>query len=286
MPLTGPTPADWIAHQGARQDENMRMMMQMAMAAKQFEQQQTQQQRMYEEQLRRDDIAQQRADAYDYSLMNPRPAGPTDLMRNYEFMQQQYPGQDVGPMILPNMKPQNQTEGYQYGIDPETAAMIERDFRLPAGTVGKMGARQQADVNQQWLNRRFPKPDTNTPASNSPASRQTAVMNTLLQDIETRRSADIRRHDAELQNSNGPVDNNAFMAQQAEYDRQVGAIRGGLMAIAARGQELSSEEWDDLNKKINTSGGGYSQMAQEIAEEMGISPEQAEAYIKKATAIK
>lgn len=283
MPLTGPTPADWIANQNARQDENMRMMMQIAMASKQYEDQKKRYEETAQHQSYQDMLDTRRTAAYEESILNPRPTGPTDLMRNYEFLQGQYPGQDVGPMIVPGMKPQNQPEGYQYDIDPTTAAEMEKEFRLPPGTVSKMGPRQREDAFTQYQSRRFPKPDTNTPVSATPAGRQKDMLNTLLQDIEQRRSSMITRHDADRRSDPESVDEGGFRKGLSEMDRQVQTVRGALMAIAARGQELTSEEWDDLNKKINTSGGGYSEMAIEIAEEMGISPEAAEAYIKKAT---
>jgi hypothetical protein len=72
-------------------------------------------------------------------------------------------------------------------------------------------------------------------------------------------------------------------AQQAmaEYDRQVQLIRSGLMRLAATNTAMSQTEWEELNKKLST-GGGYSQLAQEIADEMGVPVEKAEEYVQKA----
>ena len=281
MPLVGPTPVDWINQRDQRKDEQLRTMMQMALADRQFQQQQRQQDRQYEEQVYRDSIAQQRADAYDRSFTEQRPTGPTELERNFGFLQRQYPGQDVGPKLLPNLK--TGSEGYEYPVDQVSAGMIEKDFNLPPGTVGKMGARQAADVNQQWLNRRYPRPDTNTPMGQTPIGRQAAYLNTLLQDFEQRRSSTEARGGSDRRYDPTTFDEAGYRSAISGLESKITVVRGALSRITSTGQPIPEPEWKAMDEQLVGKGeGNYSPMALEIAQEMGISPEMADAYIKKA----
>jgi len=283
MPLVGPTPVDWINQRDQRKDEQLRMMMQMALADRQFQQQQRQQDRQYEEQVYRDSIAQQRADAWDKSLTEPRPTGPTELERNFGFLQGQYPGQDVGPMIVPGLKPGQGSEGYQYDIDPTSAAEMEKEFRLPAGAVSQMGPRQREDAFTQFQNRRFPRPDTNTPAGQTAVGRQAAYLNTMLQDFEQRRAAAVSQSNTNQWRS--PETFNSDDAKQAisGLESKITVVRGALSRITSTGQPIPESEWKAMEEQLRGKGeGNYSPMAMEIAQEMGISPEMADAYIKKA----
>jgi hypothetical protein len=196
-------------------------------------------------------------------------------------LQGQYPGQDVGPKLLPNLK--TGSEGYEYPVDQVSAGMIEKDFNLPPGTVGKMGARQAADVNQQWLNRRYPRPDTNTPMGQTPIGRQAAYLNTLLQDFEQRRAAAVSQSNTNQWRS--PETFNSDDAKQAisGLESKITVVRGTLSRITSTGQPIPESEWKAMEEQLRGKGeGNYSPMAMEIAQEMGISPEMADAYIKKA----
>ena len=67
------------------------------------------------------------------------------------------------------------------------------------------------------------------------------------------------------------------------YESKINTIRGALSRITVTGQPIPDKEWKVLDEQlIGGSGGQYSKMAQEIAQEMGISPEMAQAYIERA----
>jgi hypothetical protein len=254
-------------------------MMNMVMAAKQWDEDQ----RRYQDTLRQRDFGNAldlaRTQAYIQNVTEPNQAGPTEMMRNWQFLEGQYPGQDIGPMIVPGLR-ERQASEYNYDVDPETAARIEKDFGFPSGTVAQMGPRQRADVNQQWLNRRFPTSGSSATA-NSAVARQKEVLNTLLADIEQRRSSTESKASRERYDMGSKFDPVPSQRAMAGYDRQVQIIRDGLMRLAATNTAMSQTEWDELNKKLST-GGGYSQLAQEIASEMGIPVELAEQYVQKA----
>ena len=271
MPLVGPTPVDWINQRDQRKDEQLRTMMQMALADRQFQQQQRQQDRQYEEQVYRDSIAQQRADAWDKSLTEPRPTGPTELERNFGFLQGQYPGQDVGPMIVPGLKPGQGSEGYQYDIDPTSAAEMEKEFRLPAGAVSQMGPRQREDAFTQFQNRRFPRPDTNTPAGQTAVGRQAAYLNTLLQDFEQRKSGTETRGSSDRKYDPKTFDEAGYRSAVDSLESKITVVRGALSRITSTGQPIPESEWKAMEEQLSgRTASGDSQELQEIADERGL----------------
>lgn len=284
MPLVGPTPVDWINAQANRKDDQMRLMMQMAMADRQFQQQQSQQEQQFQHQSYRDDIAAQQAENYSRSLSEPRPTGPTELERNYKFLQGQYPGQDVGGMILPNLKQGQGSEGYQYDIDPTSAAEMEKEFRLPPGAVSQMGPRQREDAYTAFQNRRFPKPDTSQTAGQTPVGMQVSYLNTLLNDLEQRRSGTETRGSSDRKYDPATFDEAGYRSAISGIESKIATARGALSRITSTRQPIPDNEWKAMDEQlIGGAAAGFSPMAVEIAQEMGISPEQAEAYIKKAT---
>jgi hypothetical protein len=246
-------------------------MMQMAMADRQFQQSQTQQERMYEQQVIRDQISAQRADAYDRALTEPRPTGPTELERNYGFLENKYPGQDVGGMILPNLKPGQGSEGYQYDLDPTSAASVEKEFGLPPGTTAQMGPRQREDAYTQYQGRRFPKPDTSVPVGQTPAGRQLAYLNTFLQDYEQRRSSTESRGGEDRRYDPSTFDEAGYRSAVSSIESKIKVARGALSRITATGQPIPESEWKAIDEQlIGGATSGDSQELQELAQELGL----------------
>ena len=274
MPLVGPTPVDWINQQNQRKDEQMRLMMQMAMADRQFQQQQQQAQRQYEHQGALEDIGYMNAQNYQQSLSEPRPVGPTELERNYGFLQGKgYQDRDIPGMILPNMKQGQGSEGYQYDIDPTSATEMEKEFRLPPGTVSQMGPRQREDAFTTFQNRRFPKPDTNTPAGQTPQGRQLAYLNTYLQDYEQRLSSAKSAANADSRAGTGDPGKSAEAI--TNYESKTRIARGALSRITATGQPIPESEWKAIDEQlIGGASSGASPLAQKLAQEYGMSPEE------------